>query len=75
MPSLRVRVLVIATVGLAGSAATAQVIEPNGEAVPAPTTDPISLQQFFTMQGESINAVADARRRSSRCVTSKRRWS
>ena len=61
MSRLRLSSLVIVTVGLAASAATAQVTEPNGTSVPAPTTDPISLQQFFTMQGESINAVADAR--------------
>jgi MYXO-CTERM domain-containing protein len=41
-------------------AAAAQVIEPNGTAVPAPTTDPISLQQYFTSQNENINAVKDA---------------
>ncbi|HTB59467.1 MAG TPA: DUF4114 domain-containing protein [Polyangia bacterium] len=41
-------------------AAAAQVIEPNGTSVPGPTTDPISLQQYFTSVGENINAVANA---------------
>src|SRR5579863_5703502 len=41
-------------------AATAQVTEPNGQPVPGPTTDPISLQQYFTSVGENINAVANA---------------
>jgi MYXO-CTERM domain-containing protein len=40
--------------------AAAQVIEPNGVSVPAATTDQISLQQYFTMVGENINAVANA---------------
>ena len=41
-------------------AAVAQVIEPNGVSVPAATTDPISLQQYFTSVGENINAVKNA---------------
>jgi MYXO-CTERM domain-containing protein len=41
-------------------AAAAQVIEPNGKSVPAATTDPISLQQYFTSVGENINAVTNA---------------
>jgi MYXO-CTERM domain-containing protein len=40
--------------------AAAQVIEPNGTSVPGPTTDPISLQQYFTSVNENINAVANA---------------
>ena len=41
--------------------AAAQVIEPNGTAVPVATTmDPISLQQYFTSVNENINAVAKA---------------
>jgi hypothetical protein len=41
--------------------AAAQVIEPNGTSVPGPTTDQISLQQYFTNTAkENINAVADA---------------
>ena len=42
--------------------ATAQVIEPNGISVPAtvPASTETTLQQFFTMKGETINAVANA---------------
>ena len=40
--------------------AAAQVVEPNGTAVPGPTTDAVSLQQFFTAQNEAINAVTNA---------------
>ncbi|HVV53046.1 MAG TPA: DUF4114 domain-containing protein, partial [Polyangia bacterium] len=45
---------------LVGRTAAAQVIEPNGTAVPGPTTDQISLQQYFTSANENINAVANA---------------
>jgi hypothetical protein len=42
--------------------ATAQVVEPNGISVPAavPASTETTLQQFFTMKGENINAVANA---------------
>jgi MYXO-CTERM domain-containing protein len=42
--------------------ATAQVIEPNGISVPAivPASTETTLQSFFTMKGETINAVANA---------------
>jgi MYXO-CTERM domain-containing protein len=52
--------LVALALALVCRTAAAQVIEPNGTAVPAATTDPISLQQYFTSVGENINAVADA---------------
>jgi len=45
---------------MAGRAASAAVVEPNGTSVPAATTDPISLQQYFTSVNETINAVANA---------------
>jgi MYXO-CTERM domain-containing protein len=42
--------------------ATAAVTEPNGTVVPGPTTDMISLQQYFSSPAvnENIDAVADA---------------
>jgi hypothetical protein len=58
-PYLVSRLSLLAIALLAGPAA-AQVIEPNGTAVPAPTTDPISLQQYFTSANEQISAVANA---------------
>jgi MYXO-CTERM domain-containing protein len=59
IPTSRLAFAVLA-LALVSRAAAAAVTEPNGEAVPAATTDPISLQQYFTSVNENINAVADA---------------
>jgi hypothetical protein len=51
---------VVPALALVCRSATAQIVEPNGTVVPAPTTDPISLQQYFTSVNENINAIAQA---------------
>jgi hypothetical protein len=55
-----VRAMVALALALVCRSAAAQVVEPNGTAVPAPTTDPISLQQYFTSVNENINAIQNA---------------
>ena len=53
--------LVTLGVGLCFSPrARAAVTEPNGTVVPIAGTDQTSLQAYFTAEGETINAVADA---------------
>ena len=54
--------LVALSLAIAGRSATAQVVEPNGTVVPGPTTDQVSLQQYFSSPtvNENINAVAKA---------------
>jgi hypothetical protein len=53
--------LVLSCVVLAATEAAGAVVEPNGVSVPAPPpTGEIPLQTYFTQQGETINAIADA---------------
>jgi hypothetical protein len=49
------------TLAIIRGSATAQVVEPNGTAVPATVTmDATTLQQYFTSVNENINALAAA---------------
>jgi MYXO-CTERM domain-containing protein len=59
---IRLPILPLAALALAFCrTVAAQVIEPNGVAVPQPITmDPVTLQQYFTSVNENINAVAQA---------------
>ncbi len=61
-PNFSFALLALALAVVASRSATAQVIEPNGISVPAtvPASTETTLQQFFTMKGETINAVANA---------------
>ncbi|HEX6764672.1 MAG TPA: hypothetical protein VF103_04325 [Polyangiaceae bacterium] len=53
--------LVLAAVLVASPSAFAQVIEPNGAAVPRPAPiDETSIQEYFDAQNEPIDAIADA---------------
>jgi hypothetical protein len=58
LPRFALAALVMAMVR---GSATAQVVEPNGTAVPSSVTvDDTTLQQYFTSVNENINAVANA---------------
>jgi hypothetical protein len=59
--SSRLSFALAVALALVWGSATAQVIEPNGTAVPATVSNgETTLQQFFTTKGEGISAVANA---------------
>src|ERR1700722_10514595 len=60
--SVRLVLLSLSLSLVVGRSATAQVVEPNGIGVPAVVagSTETTLQQFFTAQGETIDATQDA---------------